>query len=407
MHYCWYLNRSTSAPESQWFLKLDVSRKLEVCSLIFLLLAGVSAFASLHPVDLRCEYLTNPIGIDEPSPRLSWRLESQKRGAKQTAYRVLVAGSEESLRAKRGDLWDSGEVASDETINIPYAGHPLNSRQTCLWKVCVSDESGHARWSKPALWRMALLNTNDWHAEFISFKDASAVWTNKGSLKLPSARQYRKEFSSAKPIRKATLYATALGIYEVHLNGQRVGDAFFAPGWCDYRQRLYYNTYDVTPLITKGANAIGAWVADGWYSGYLGFGLLIGLGPEAVGRNTYGKIPAFRAQLEIEYSDGTCECVVTDRSWKVSGHGPIREADFLMGESYDARLETPGWSKPGFDDSGLKTGRQREHGRVRAGRLDLTLEVNDPVDNANRALPVEVVELRPAGLELERGERTR
>ena len=156
---------------------------------------------------------------------------------------------------------------------------------------------------------------------------------------------------ASKAIRRATIYSTALGIYELHLNGERVGDAYFAPGWSDYHQRAYYNTYDVTALVKPGANALGAWVADGWYSGYIGFGLLTGIGTEAIGRYTYGKTPALMAQLEIEYADGSRERIVTDTSWKVTGAGPIQEADFLMGERYDARQETPGWSKPGFDDS--------------------------------------------------------
>ena len=112
-----------------------------------------------------------------------------------------------------------------------------------------------------------------------------------------------------------------------------------------------YNTYDVTPLVKRGGNALGAWVGDGWYSGYIGFGLLTGIGTEHVGRDTYGKTPALMAQLEIEYTDGTREIIPTDKSWKVTGDGPIREGDFLMGESYDARKETPGWTKSGFDDS--------------------------------------------------------
>jgi len=170
-------------------------------------------------------------------------------------------------------------------------------------------------------------------------------------LFLPPARQYRKEFTAEKKIQRATLYATALGIYELHLNGRRVGDALFAPGWTDYRQRAYYRTYDVTALVQQGANAFGAWVADGWYSGYIGFGLLTGIGVEKIGRYTYGKTPAIMAQLEVEYADGSRAVVATDKSWKVTGAGPIREGDFLMGEFYDARKEQPGWTRPGFNDA--------------------------------------------------------
>ena len=141
-----------------------------------------------------------------------------------------------------------------------------------------------------------------------------------------------------------------MGVYELEVNGQRVGDAYFAPGWTDYHQRAYYNTYDVTDLVTEGANAIGAAVADGWYSGYVGFGLLTGIGTEKIGRYTYGKTPALMAQLEVEYDDGSRQIITTDKTWKVSGDGPFRQADLLMGEFYDARMEMPGWSSIGFDD---------------------------------------------------------
>jgi alpha-L-rhamnosidase len=334
----------------------------------WLFVCALGARASLTPVALRCEYLVNPIGLDEKVPRLTWRVESNAHAQKQTAYRILVSSSEKALAEDKGDLWESGKVSSDETVNVTYAGKPLDSRQTCFWKVQVWDGEGKSSaWSVSAFWTMGLLEPSDWKAEFISFRDKSPLWSNKTSLFLPPARQYRRDFPVSKAVRKATAYATALGIYELHLNGKRVGDAFFAPGWCDYRKRLYYNTYDVTSLVTNGPNAIGAWVADGWYSGYLGFGLLVGIGSEAVGRYTYGKTPALRLQLEIDYTDGSREVVATDRSWKVSGDGPIREADFLMGESYDARREMAGWSTAGFSDSEWESAiPAQENGTVQA-----------------------------------------
>src|SRR5262249_718073 len=153
-------------------------------------------------------------------------------------------------------------------------------------------------------------------ADYISFRDTTPIPKFPQPLFLPPARQYRKEFSAKKTIRRATIYATALGIYELHLNGHRVGDAYFAPGWCDYQQRAYYNAYDVTAVVKAGGNALGAWLADGWYSGYIGFGLLTGIGTEGYGRFTYGKTPALMAQLEIEFTDGSRQVVGTDDSWK-------------------------------------------------------------------------------------------
>ncbi len=315
------------------------------------LLASVSlAQAALQPVALRCEYRANPLGLDETRPRLTWRVESPERGQRQTAYQVLVASSEALLRKDTGDLWNSGKLTSDQTVNVVYAGRPLGSRQQCFWKVRVWGKDGKPAWSEAASWTMGLLESSDWQADYISYRDTTPVHKDPKTLFLPPARQYRKEFSAAKKIRRATVYATALGIYELYVNGQRVGDAKFAPGWTDYHERAYYWTYDVTPLVKKGRNAMGAWLADGWYSGYIGFGLLTGIGTEKIGRYTYGKTPSVMAQLEIEYADGTRETLVTDKSWKTTGDGPLQEADFLMGEFYDARKEQPGWAKPGFDD---------------------------------------------------------
>ena len=330
--------------------------------------------AALKPIALRCEYRVNPLGIDEAQPRLTWRVESSRRGQMQTACHILVASSEALLKKGTGDLWDSGKIESGQTVNIVYAGTPLASRQKCFWKVRVWDADGGAAWSEPAFWTMGLLQPADWQASYISFRDTTPVHASTNRLFLPPARQYRKEFKLSKPVKRATIYATALGIYELHLNGQRVGDARFAPGWTDYHQRAYYRSYDVTPLLCgsgsssgvtrgaellsrraasphpNGASVIGAWVADGWYSGYVGFGLLTGVGTEKIGRYMYGKTPAIMVQLEIEYADGSRETVATDPTWKVTGDGPIQEGDFLMGESYDARKEMAGWSRPGFDD---------------------------------------------------------
>lgn len=325
--------------------------------------AGIfSVRAALVPANLQCEYLVNPLGIDALQPRLTWQVQSDERDQRQTAYQILVASDALSLDQNVGDLWDSGKISRNQTINVEYEGKPLVSRQVCFWKVKVWDGQGvSSDWSAPAKWSMALLNSNDWRASYISYHDITPVFnshetasgpTNHNVLYLPPARQYRKEFIIPKTVKRATIYATALGIYELHLNGQRVGDALFAPGWTDYRQRAYYQTYDVTKLVNGGTNVIGAWVADGWYSGYVGFGLWFGLGTEKIGRYTYGKTPAFMAQLEIEYEDGSRKTVVTDPTWKVTGNGPIWQADILMGEVYDARREKTGWDRPGFNDAG-------------------------------------------------------
>ena len=180
-------------------------------------------------------------------------------------------------------------------------------------------------------------------------------------------------------------------------------DQLFTPGWSDYRKRVYYNTFDVTQFVQEGKNAIGAVVADGWYSGYIGFGLLAGLGPNNSGRYFYGKTPALRAQLEIEYEDGTTATVITDPSWKTS-EGPIRAADILMGEVHDARLEMPGWDRPDFDDGSWQRAiLAKENGSLKAqyhdkaGDREVELGFIEPqIVQANSSVPVRGVgSIRP------------
>ena len=300
---------------------------------------------------LRTEYLVAPENIEAAAPRLSWTVESSRRGAAQTAWQVRVASSAVKLAAGEGDLWDSGRVTGNATNQIAYAGRALTSRAECFWQVQIWDETGKpSGWSAPARWSMGLLKPTDWRGEWISYRDDSPLHTDRKTLHLPAPRHYRKEFTAAKAVKRAVVYASALGIYDLYCNGQRVGDAFFQPGWSDYLQRAYYRSHDVTALVrTGGDNALGAVVAEGWYSGYVGYGLLVGYGPNKVGRYFYGKTPALRAQLEIDYTDGTHETVATDATWRVTDRGPTREADLIMGETYDARAELGNWSAPGFD----------------------------------------------------------
>jgi len=393
-----------------------------------LALAHPTAFAAdapLTPTSLRCEYLENPIGIDVTTPRFSWKVESTANGQSQVAYRLLVASRPDKLAAGEGDLMDSGKVESDETLFIEYKGEPLKSRMHCYWKVAVWGQGDDGpNWSEPAHWSMGLLNDSDWTADYISYQDDTPVSTDTKSLYLPAARQYRKDFQAEKQITRATVYATALGIYELHLNGKRVGDAFFAPGWTDYNQRAYYNTYDVTDMVEAGDNAIGAWVAEGWYSGYVGFGLLTGMGTEKTGRATYGKTPSVMVQLELVYSDGSTKTVVSDESWKVTGEGPIQQADLLMGEAYDARREMPLWANANFDDREWKQAilaqdngdsvamfyqarnptEAGKHPRIEGSKIDLGFK--RPKLEAFPGVPVRRTEVLPAKTVTRRGEGT-
>ena len=308
----------------------------------------------------RCEWLVNPRGIVTRRPRLSWIVSSPERDQRQSAYRILVASRPERLEPGRADLWDSGRIESSETLGIEYAGQPLTASQQVHWRVQTFDRDGRASaWSDPATWTMGLFTERDWQAEWISAADANPLHADRDRLHLPSARQYRKEFRLTKPVTRAVLHGTALGIVDWSLDGRRVSDNLFEPGWTDYRRRVPSRTHDLTDLLAEtddGAHCLAAVVADGWYAGYVGYGLLVGYGPHRTGRNIYGTTPAIRGQLMIEYTDGSRESIVTDSSWQVTDAGPVREADLLMGETYDARQELPGWNQAGYAvDEGIWT----------------------------------------------------
>lgn len=328
--------------------------KLHARVLCFLILADVvfttctnSNFA-LTPVNLRTEYKIDPV-VDAENPRLSWELTSEVRGQFQTAYQILVATSTELLEADKADLWDSEQVSSNATNQLEYAGKPLQSRTVCFWKVRSWDKKGNAgAWSSVAKWEMGMLNKADWQAEWIG-NDLTALGKGK-TYHLPPSPFFRKETELKPGVKSARLYVTSLGLYEFHINGKRIGNDYFTPGWTDYNKRVYYQTYDITSNVSEGKNAFGAILADGWYAGYLGYALLVG---NPVVRNFYGDVPLLKAQIEIEYSNGEKEMIATDPSWKTN-HGPIVEADILNGETYDANLEFDNWSSLGFDDSNWK-----------------------------------------------------
>ncbi len=426
------------------------SHRLALSGLGLVAAISITAASFAAPAkQLRCEYLVNPLGIHETSPRFSWVLDSNKRGEKQSAYQVVVASSPADAAAHRGDLWDSGKVNSDASTQVVYGGKKLVSREICWWSVRAWDKDGkEGPWSKPATFSLGLLKSSDWSAKWINAtpiskptlvtkkieiqkavygatdgggsKDVTALvsslvaggadtvtanntamggdpayqhvkslhieYTLDGksqtadlaenqSLNLPGGNRsvpyLRKAFSAEHAVKSATLYVTALGVYEVHINGKRVGDHILSPEWTDYRKRIRYQAYDVTPLVAQGANAIGAMVANGWYSGHLGNG----------GYQYYGKVPAFLAQLEITFADGTTERVVTDASWKTHA-GPIISSDFMLGETYDARDEIAGWASAQLNETGwaavqLRTDPVAE--KLKISSIPLEPQISEPV----------------------------
>ncbi len=289
---------------------------------------------SVLPVHLRCEYLTDPLGIDEPQPRLSWTLESVRRNVRQSAYQIRVSSDHSAL------CWDSGRVEGSAMAQVVYAGVALVSRLRYDWRVRVWDEAGHVSdWSEVARWEMGLLHTSDWRAQWIGFDSTSGI-----TLDEPLPAPYlRSSFAVSAPVKKARLYITAKGLYIASLNGQRLGDAALAPGWTDYAQRIEYQTLDVTAALRNGENVFGAMLGEGWYAGYIGY---------KHQRRHYGAMPQLLMQLELELEDGTRQVIASSGAWGQwsASTGAIRSSDALMGEVYDARLEPHGWDAPGFDE---------------------------------------------------------
>jgi alpha-L-rhamnosidase len=301
----------------------------------------------LTPEKLVCEYLVNPIGLDERQPRLSWQLSAQHRGARQTAYQIRAGKNPAALEASAADIvWDTGKVMSDHSLHIAYAGPPLQPGQRCYWQVRVWDERDTiSAWSETAFWEMGLLDSDGWRAEWIT-----PDWDEDTSRPQP-APLLRRDFTAEGGIVSARIYATSLGVYELRLNGQPVGEAVLTPGWTSYDHRLQYQTYDVTSLVREGANTLGAMLGDGWYRGYLG---------HHGHRNVYGDRLALLLQLQLTYADGRAAIIGSDTAWRAAC-GPIQMSDLYLGETYDARQEKPGWDQAGYGDGDWRGVRRLGH----------------------------------------------
>ena len=276
-------------------------------------------------VDLRAEHLGQrhgfPVGV--ATPRLSWSITTTKPSWRQVAYELNRDGR-------------SARIESGESVLVPWPFEPLRSRERVELRVrvCCSD-GAWSDWSEPCIIEVGLLHENDWLAHFVS-----PDWEEDHSRDQPSP-YLRREFTLDRPVSRARLYTTALGVYEPYLNGEVVGDDVLAPGWTSYEHRLRYQAYDVTDRLRPGTNALGAILGDGWFRGRLGF---------REQRNLYGNRLAFLAQLEIDYQDGSTQLIRTDESWRATT-GPIRASSLYDGESYDARRELAGWAAPGYSDA--------------------------------------------------------
>ncbi|GII29216.1 alpha-L-rhamnosidase [Planotetraspora mira] len=337
--------------------------------------------ARLAPYGLRCEHRTEPMGLGAPAPLLSWRLASRQAGDDPVAYQVDVT----DLTRPGTSVWSTGRVEDAASVGVRYAGPALRPRTRYGWHVTVWAQDG-TRGSAESWFETG---HDTWTASWITH-DPSRVepvdpptrgeqaLDDHGLLACP---RLRHAFSAPVPAR-ARLYVSARGLYEARLNGERVGDAELAPGWTDYRSRIQYQVYDVTALVRDGENVLAATVADGWWSGFVGFA------PRRAGQH-YGPFPEFVAELHLSYDDGSTRVVATGPAWRTA-RGPIRYADLLKGECHDARLETPGWDRPGFDDSAWlpATVAGDDHSSLVASR-------DEPVRAFERLAPRSVTRLAP------------
>ena len=296
----------------------------------------------LHPYDLRCEHRAAPLGIDEPRPRLAWRLRSDARGDRQTAYRVRVRPSD-------GPEWDTGWLDGDAQV-VEYDGPPLRPSTRYAWSVELRDRHGAGSEPARSSFETAFLDPSAWVAHWIGSDrrhDPPIEPPTDGdrthrTLHLQPCPHLRRSFELTAPVASARAYVSARGVYRLHVNGTRIGDAELAPGWTEYRSRIQYDTYDVTEQLRLGENVVGAVLGDGWWCGYIGM----------LGRHHgehYGTAPEVLVQLVIGHEDGSQTVVASDDSWRERG-GPIRYSDLLMGEYHDARLDLGAWDAPGYDD---------------------------------------------------------
>jgi len=365
--------------------------KLKTISILSALFLAGHALATITPQDLRCEYLVNPLGVDTRIPRLSWKsevrgLKSEVRGLKQTAYQILVASSEELLKKDSGDLWDSGKVESDQSVNVEYAGKPLTSNQRCFWKVRVwstslpsptssllsPPSSPASSWGKPAMFSMGLLDPADWAGEWIRLKESDNrdhIW-------------YRKTFTLDNIPEQAFAYLASIGYHELYINGERIGDRVLSPGVTDLEKRVLTVTYDIASKLKKGDNVIAVWTGPGWARSDGSFG-----------KGVWKQDPLFKCQVAMSngfklHSDATWKCRVSSSEnlglWKGGGQGEYG------GELIDARRTIADWNKPAYDDSGWS------NATCKVKSLILSAEMQEPDRKVATLSPVTITETNGA-----------
>lgn len=340
---------------------------------------------------LRCEDRVNPLGVQTVKPRLSWQLQPNQRNILQSAYRILVADDSILLQKNKGNIWDSKKINSGASIQVLYSGKPLTAAGKYYWKVMLWNNKGVASaWSPVASWQMGLLTPADWdNARWIGYEvlpDSSIIAPHvhlngkKAWGQRPVVLPYiRKSVVLQKQVRKATIFISGLGHFQLSVNGQVIGDHFLAGGWTNYSKQALYVTFDITDQLEKGNNVVGVLLGNGFYF----------IPSQRYRKMTGGwGYPKLKAKTIVEYADGSKEVFISDESWKTSP-SPIVFSSIFGGEDYDATKEQPGWDQVGFNDNDWKQAVST------TGPAVLRSEIQEPVKVLKKFIADTLTVLRP------------
>lgn len=340
--------------------------------------------AALMPVELTCEYLRNPLGIDTSQPRFAWQFKSTDRDQVQTGYEIVISDRYAEIRQKKGTMWSPGKTGSEKSSQIVYEGLTLKPFTRYYWIVRVFDKNNNAsEWSEVAWFETAMLSPESWKGKWIGDGQKQFV-SDPDFYKDDRMPLFQREFTAGKKITSARLYVAGIGYHEAYLNGKKIGDHILDPGWTTYRKEVQYIVHDITDMMKPGANVMGVMLGNGWWNPLplKLFGRFNLRDAQQTGR------PCLRADIRIRYSDGSEDVVATDELWQTTP-GPVVRNNVYLGEHYDARLEVAGWSSK-------KGGKEWKPAVATAGP-DGTLQVQmqPPVRITTTIKPVKIFTIRP------------
>jgi alpha-L-rhamnosidase len=333
--------------------------------MLFLTSLQAYSYAVIKPDNLKCEYLADPIGVDNPNPRLSWLMTDSRQDAKQTAYRIYVGKDSTEVSRRKGASWDSGKILSSDNLTN-YQGAPLEPFTKYYWVIEIWDKDGKAATAgKVSTFETGMMGMKNWRGTWIS---------DRNDVKTLPAPYFRKAFNAAKKIKSARAYIAAGGLYELYLNGRKVGNHRLDPMYTRFDRRNLYVSYDVTSYLNDGKNAVGVLLGNGWYN------------HQSIAVWNFDKAPwrarpTFCLDLRLTYEDGSTEVITSDNDWKTHS-GPIVFNSIYTAEHYDARLELPGWNTINFDDS-----KWNEVTLGAAPSMNIVSQVMHPIRNVE-AIPV-------------------